>query len=98
MKRFAAVALLLILAGCTSMRDYSTLLLYQAEGKVLLFARAPCATASSHSDKPAMVSEWVREKDINKMVVLCDNECNCRLVKRTPNMKMVAVQTEEICQ
>lgn len=87
----AAAILTLALCGCASVRDYATLTVYHMEGKVLLTARTPC---TDHSDKPAIVMEFVREKDIGKMVVLCDAECNCQLVKRTPKMKIVEPASE----
>lgn len=73
------IALIALLTGCTSIRDYSTLMLYRAQGKVLVTVLSPCAP--SVPDKPALVMEWVREKDIGKMTVLCDTSCNCKMVR-----------------
>jgi len=96
MTRIPLTALIAIaLAGCGTVRDYATLTLYRAENKVLLTARTPCSDPRT----PALVMEWVREKDIDKMVILCDADCNCRLVKRTPKMKIVQPPSESgICR
>lgn len=89
----------LLLSGCASIhnaREYATLALYAAEHKVLVFALTPCAPANA--GKPAMVSAWVRERDIGKTVVVCDSECDCKLVKRMPEMKMVQRPEDGICR
>ena len=64
----------LLLPGCASTR----MLMYGAQGKVLLFAAVPCA--QSFPTKPAMVSAWVRERDIGKETVICSPTCDCRMV------------------
>lgn len=86
--RTLAILLALTLTGCAntraywsgaSVRDISTIMLYRAQHKVLVFMPVPCAQVAP--TKPAMVVEWVREKDIAEMVVVCDPDCNCKLVK-----------------
>lgn len=75
--------MLFTMTGCgTIAGEYATMALYAAEHKVLLFSMTPCS--ATHTDKPALVSAWVRERDIGKMVVVCDPNCNCRLMKRKP--------------
>lgn len=102
-RAIVTAAALLILPACgahnywsgASVRDVSTLVFYGAQRKELMFVRTPC----TRSDKPALVSAWVREKDIGNMIVVCDTECDCRLTKRTPSMKIVAAPAESgICQ
>jgi len=77
--RILCIITLIALTSCASIRDYSTLALYQAQGKVLLVVASPCAPGAP--GKPALVMQWVRERDIGKMTVACDAECNCKLVK-----------------
>jgi hypothetical protein len=64
--------------GCTTTKEYSTVLLYSVQHKVLVFVLAPCASVSNN--KPALLSKWVREKDTDRLVVACDTNCNCKLV------------------
>lgn len=77
MHRIATAAVIAIaLTGCAEALDYATLTLYQVQRKELVFVLNPCG---DRPGKPAMVSAWVREKDRNKMLVVCDEKCNCRL-------------------
>lgn len=77
MKKLVLV-LSLVLAGCGTMRDQATLIKYSIQRKILLTALTPC----TQTNKPALVTEWVKEKNIDKMWVVCDTDCNCKLVKR----------------
>jgi hypothetical protein len=66
------------LEGCAFMsnaRDYATLVLYAAEHKQLVFVRSPCG---------GLVAEWVREKNFNRLVVVCSKpDCSdCKLKVR----------------
>lgn len=75
-----AAVIALALIGCaavSNVRDYATLTVYQMQRKQLVFIPVPCA--QMHPSKPAIVVEWVREKDRNRMLVVCDEKCNCRL-------------------
>lgn len=70
--------LVLILAGCTTVRERATLFTYGMQRKVILTTLIPCTAAN----KPAMVMAGVKEKNIDKMWVVCDVNCNCKLAKR----------------
>jgi len=77
MKTIVIAGLLLLLPGCASVRDEATLLMYQAQHKVLVFVAAPCPGG----DKPYLVSGWVREKDVSKVAAVCDPTCStCKVV------------------
>lgn len=77
-KKLALLIALFVLAGCTSIRDTATLTLYRAQRKVLVYVQSPCGGPGS--SQPYLVSGWVRERDMNRLIVVCKPDCtDCRL-------------------
>ena len=97
MKTALIAILALALAGCATVRDTATLMVYHVEGKALVAVKTPCGY--EHSDKPALLFEFMRPGDVDKFAIVCDADCNCKLVRRTPKMKIVQPPSESgICQ
>lgn len=100
MKKLLTILCVLAVVGCTSVRDLKdqTVLYWQmgVEHKMLIPIQVPCA--ATHPDKPAFLWVVSRPSTAEKMAIVCDEQCNCKIINRTAGMKIQPIPTEDgIC-
>jgi len=76
MKKLFTILCLLVLASCADARFYAVGYVDQ-----VIHPANPKVFTIRISKSCGQVGEWVRLSDVNKVVLVCDTDCNCKLVK-----------------